>query len=304
MTLGLLVAGFAVGLLAKRLRWVDPATPQWLNHFIINLALPAMILLKVPTLVLDGNALVPVAAAWLVILSSAGVLLILARYYRWSPDILGALLLVVPLTNSAYLGLPLLNALTSDVMVAYGAFYDQFGNFLALSVYAPAVIALVGNDTIDGRSRVRARDVVLRMMSFIPFPVLVVSVAFLDANSLPDWSLPGLELLAATMGPLAAFIVGFSLRFSVPASLQVPLAAGLCLRLVFAPALVWIVAAPLPLAPPAVAASVLQAAMPSMITAGLIGIAAGYSERLIVAMLSLSTVLSLITLSGLFRVLS
>ncbi len=53
-------------------------------------------------------------------------------------------------------------------------------------------------------------------------------------------------------------------------------------------------------AEPAVTASVLQAAMPCMITAGLVGIAAGFSERLIIAMLSVSTLLSVVTLGTLF----
>jgi len=41
--------------------------------------------------------------------------------------------------------------------------------------------------------------------------------------------------------------------------------------------------------------SVLQAAMPCMITAGLVGIAAGFSERLIVALIAYSTLIGLIT---------
>jgi predicted permease len=66
---------------------------------------------------------------------------------------------------------------------------------------------------------------------------------------------------------------------------------------------VWAAASLVPVAADAVTASVLQAAMPCMITAGLVGIAAGFSERLIVAMLSLSTALSVLTLGVLFWVL-
>ncbi|MFK8032321.1 MAG: AEC family transporter [Gammaproteobacteria bacterium] len=303
MTFVLLSAGFVAGLLASRFRWVGASTPQYLNAFIINVALPAMILLKVPGLVLDANALVPVASAWLVILGSALAVWILSRIYKWSNRITGALLLVVPLSNSAYLGLPLLNVFTNDVVVAYGALYDQFGNFLALAIYAPIVVAIWGGQN-SGAETVNVSNVVRKMFSFVPFPVLLVAVGLMTSETLPDWSVQPLELLAATMGPLAAFIVGFALRFSIPVSLRTPLVSGLVLRLLAAPALVWLVACFLPLAEPAVTASVIQSAMPSMITAGLVGIAAGFSERLIVAMLSASTLLSVVTLSGVFWLLS
>lgn len=303
MTFVLMAAGFIVGLLASRFRWVGASTPRYINNFIINIALPAMILLKVPALILDANALVPVASAWLVILGSALAIWALGKLNNWPENITGALLLVVPLSNSAYLGLPLLNLFTNDAVVAYGALYDQFGNFLALAVYAPIVIAVWGRQQ-DGSGALNVRRIVQKMFGFAPFPVLLIAVAFMTADTLPDWSVRPLEMLAATMGPLAAFIVGFALRFSVPASLRGPLACGLVVRLLAAPALVWLIARLLPLAEPAVTASVLQAAMPSMITAGLVGIAAGFSERLIVAMLSASTLLSAVTLSLAFWMLT
>ncbi len=302
-----LAAGFVAGLLAKRYRWVGESTPHYLNTFIINVALPAMILLKVPALVLDANALVPVASAWLVILVTASLVWLLGRLNNWPATTVGALMLVVPLTNSAYLGLPLLNAFTNDAVVAYGAFYDQFGNFVALAVYAPIVVALSGGDQNAADKPTGTMTLLTgalrRLFTFTPFPVLLVATLLMSADTLPDWSQTPLSLLASVMGPLAAFIVGFSLRFTVPRSLRGPLFTGLLLRLMFAPMLVWGVATLFPVTRDATTASVLQAAMPSMITAGLVGIAAGFSERLIVAMLSLGTLLSVLTLGVLFTIL-
>jgi len=132
--------------------------------------------------------------------------------------------------------------------------------------------------------------------------VLVIAATLMSDDKLPGWSLSPLKLLAASMGPLAAFSIGFSLQFKIPSSLKTPLTAGLILRLLVAPALVYSATQFFLLSGPAVTASVVQAAMPSMITAGLIGIAAGYSQKLIIAMLGVSTLLSLVTLSALFTV--
>ncbi len=134
MTFALMAAGFVAGLLVARFFSLSHTAPERINVFIINVALPAMILLKVPSLVIDANALVPVASAWLVILGTALIICVLAKINNWPASTLGALLLVVPLTNTAYLGLPLMNALSNDTVVAYGALYDQFGTFLGLAL--------------------------------------------------------------------------------------------------------------------------------------------------------------------------
>ncbi|MEM7081409.1 MAG: AEC family transporter [Pseudomonadota bacterium] len=294
MTFTLLAVGLAFGLLARRFRWVGPSTPQRINTFIINAALPAVILLKVPALALDFNAIAPVAAAWGVILFSAAVVWICSRALGWSSNVTGALLLVAPLSNSAYLGVPLLDALFDDTVVAYGAFYDQFGNFLALVIYASIVIALYSQ--VPGERAVdRLFRMVRQVITFVPFPVLMVAIFLMDATTLPAIVVGPLSVLGSLMGPLAAFIVGFALRFRVPQSLRLPLSIGVLTRLILAPLLVYGVARTLDVSAPAMTASVMQAAMPSMITAGLIGIKAGFSERLIVAMLSVTTVLSVLT---------
>lgn len=308
MHFALLAAGLIAGLLAARYRLVGSAAPQRINTFIINIALPAMILLSVPALRLDASAMVPVAASWSVILGSALAVWSLGTYRGWSRQSMGALLLVVPLTNSAYLGLPLLNVLTNDTVTAYGAFYDQLGNFLALSLYAPLVVAVYAN-TDDSDHAFSLGRTLKTLLSFVPFPVLLLSVLFLSADTLPGWTRAPLSMLASLMGPLAAFIVGFSLKFSVPKTLWEPLVAGLGLRLILGPLIaLLVVSAMRPHAPgmvePVLVASVLQAAMPSMITAGLMGIAAGFSERLIIAMISLSTLLSVGTLTALFLILT
>lgn len=306
MTFALLAAGLVAGMLAARFRWAGTAAPQRINAFIINIALPAMILLKVPGLELNAHAAVPVLAAWGVISVSAFCVWSLGRFYRWDRSITGALLLVVPLTNSAYLGLPLLNVFFDDVVVAFGAFYDQFGNFVALSVYAPIVAAVYANPD-DENVEHRApgfTGVLVKLFSFAPFPVLLICVVFLSEGMIPDWTKPVLGALAALMGPLAAFIVGYSLKFTVPRSLRVPLFYGLGLRLLVGPVIAWGIVVLLGNSAPALTASVLQAAMPTMITAGLVGIAAGFSERLIVAMISISTLLSVASLTALFAVFS
>lgn len=293
MMLALLLGALVLGWFARRYTSLPADAPMALNTYIINIALPAMILLKVPLLQLNAEALVPVISALIVILGSAALVLLLARRLQWSPEILGASLLVVPLSNSAYLGLPLLDALRGAEVVAYGALYDQFGNFLALAIYAPFVIALIGT----GEQGIGVKQVLFRLITFVPFPALMLALFVLTPETIPDAVVPALTFLSKTMAPIAAFIVGFALRFAVPLTLIQPLVIGMSIRLLIAPVAVWFVTDALGVGGSAQIASVLQAGMPCMITAGLMGIAAGFSERLIVAMLAYST------LFGIFSVM-
>ncbi len=295
MALTLLGAGLLAGLIVRRLRWFDAAAPDRINAFIIYLALPALILLRVPSLELERAALLVVGCAWLVILGSAALVLLAARALRWPREVTGALLLVVPLSNSAYLGLPLIDALLAPEALPYAILYDQLGNFMALAVYASVVIAMWGGHG----PRPTASGVLRRVVSFPPFVAVLVAL-FLMPATLPDWAHGPLALLAATMGPLAMFIVGLQLELRVSRELRGPLVFATLARLLVAPLIVVAAAALLPLDGVAYHATLAQSAMPPMITAGLMGMAAGFSRPLIVAVLGVATLASAATLLALF----
>lgn len=283
-----LAAGFMAGVVARRVLPLPAAAPDAINTYIIYLALPAVILLRVPTLTLDANALVPVGMAWLVILGSAAAVLAIARRHGWPAEITGALLMVVPLSNSAYVGIPVIDAVTSGAATSYAILYDQLGSFVALSIYGSIVMAVFG-----GSQEVSVASVIRRIALFPPFVVLLLALA-MPPDVLPAAALSALEMLGYTMGPSAMFIVGLQLELTVVPALRRPLLIGLFLSLVFAPALA--LGAMFTLGGgEAARAAALQAAMPPMITAALLAMAAGFSRPLTIAMVGLGSLCSLIT---------
>jgi len=95
------------GLLLRRLPVFPADTDRSLNLYVIYIALPALILLQVPTLHFSSQMLVTVIMPWLTVFVSAGLTLLLCRLMRWSRETTGALLLVVPLGNTSFLGIPM-----------------------------------------------------------------------------------------------------------------------------------------------------------------------------------------------------
>ncbi|MEM6640678.1 MAG: AEC family transporter [Pseudomonadota bacterium] len=284
-----LAAGFTLGLLARWRVALPDGAPELINRYIIFIALPAMILLRVPSLQVDSAALIPVGLAWLAIGSSALIIAMLARRRAWPRDVTGALMMVIPLSNTAYVGIPVIDALTNGAATQYAILYDQLGSFLALTLYGGLVIAVYGS-----AGAARPVEVIRRIVLFPPFIALVVALV-LPGHVMPENLSRVLDLPAATMGPAAMFIVGQQLDLKVPQALRRPLAAGLTVKLLVAPGLVVLASSFVMARGPSTTAAVLQAAMPPMITAALMGMAAGFSRPLIIAAVGIGSIASLLT---------
>ena len=276
-------------------RWLEPppgaaAGTDWV---VLNLAFPALVLATIPGLELDRTALVPVAVAWSIVVVSALVVWVVATRAGWSRQVTGALLLVVPLGNTSFLGFPAVEALLGPEGLPTAVLYDQLGTFLALSTYGAVIAARYGGSEAaspGGAAMLR------RTVSFPPFVALVVAFA-LRGVALPGSLTSAFDVLAASLTPLAMVGIGLRLsqrRLSVPDG---PVVLGLGLRLFVLPAAVLAVAV-------VVGGrssiewdvSVLESATPPMITAGILATAAGLDEDTVTSLVGLGVVIALFTL--------
>lgn len=279
----------ACGVVAGRTRAVPDGTAAVLDRLVIVLALPGLVLARVPDLDLDATTVVPVAVAWGQLLFLVGLVLLLARALGWSRLTTGTMLLCVPLGNTSFLGIPAVEALLGSEHVAYAIVYDQLGSFLALSTWGALVAARYG-----GGARPTVTTVLRRIATFPPFVALVVAV-MVRFTGLPAAVEEVAELLGATLTPLAMLAIGLRLRLP-PRSRTGPLAAGLVLRMAVAPAAVLGVAALVGGVGVAWDTAVLEAAMPPMVTAGIVATDAGLDDQLATALVGGGILLALVSL--------
>lgn len=283
--LGLLVAGVVAG----RTGAVPDRTATVLDRVVIVLALPGLVLARVPELQLDAATLVPIGVAWGQLVVLAAVVALLARVLRWSPVVTGTMLLCVPLGNTSFLGFPAVEALLGPDHLPFAIVYDQLGSFLAVSTWGAFVAARWGDGdapTVAGVTR--------RIVTFPPFVALVVAVVA-RFTGLPGPVTEVAELLGATLTPLTMVAIGLRLRVPDLGSLPT-VATGLGLRLVLAPAAVLGIAVLVGASGTAWEAATLEAAMPPMVTAGIIAIDAGLDERLAAALTGGGILVALATL--------
>ncbi len=104
---------------------VFPAgTDKSLNLYVIYIALPALILQQVPKLHFSDQLFAPLLMPWLVIAVAALLVLLICRLLHWSKETAGALLLMVPLGNTGFLGLPMTERFFGQEALAYAVVYD------------------------------------------------------------------------------------------------------------------------------------------------------------------------------------
>jgi hypothetical protein len=284
---GLLGVGRLCSLLPVFPREADKA----LSQFVIHVSLPALILVQVRRLAIDATVLAPILMPWGMLVASAGIILLAARLFHWSRASTGALLLIVPLGNTSFLGIPMVELFLGPEAIPYAVVYDQLGSFLALATYGSVIVATYGPSPTPPS----AGAVMARVVSFPPSLALIVAIACRGAT-FPEALDGALQRLADTLVPVVMVAVGLQLRFRLAPAMLQQAAFGLAVKMLAAPALAlaatWSIAA----GSLAVRTSVLEAGMPPQISAGAVAIAAGLEPQLVGAMVGIGILIAPLTL--------
>jgi len=286
----LTISFLLMGMGLRRLPHFPKDTAQVLNLFAMTLSLPALVLLKVPHLHFSADILVPVIMPWAMLAISALMILLLGKLLHWEKEIIGVLLLLIPLGNTSFFGIPMVQAFFGESGIPYAVLYDQLGSFLALATYGAVVLALYGSG-----GKPTAASVFTRVVTFPPFIALILALA---CRSLifPAPLLALLNGLAATLVPVVMVAVGFQLTLRLSPEVIQPLGAGLIIKLAVAPLLALLFCRLLGLNSLAAQVAVFEAGMPPMVSAGALAIMAGLSPRLTAALIGLGIILSFLTL--------
>lgn len=287
-----------IGVILRRLPRFHAETGNVLSLFVIYVSLPAVVLLKIPELEFSRALLVPTLMPWAMLLLTSLAILLLARIFAWSRPITGCLLLLVPLGNTSFLGIPMVNAFFGEQAISYAVIYDQLGSFLALATYGTVVLAIYGG----GTGQPTWSEVGFKIITFPPFISLILAVA-LKTLVYPAVVVTILKALGGTLVPVVMIAVGFQLTIRISREAVAPLGFGLALKLVAAPLAALAICRLLGLDGVAVDVAIFEAGMPPMVSAGALAILAGLSPPLTAALVGLGIVLSFVTLPGLFYLL-
>jgi malate permease and related proteins len=290
LTMVLMLAGAGVGVWSER-RYPSQAIAlaRRLLLVILYVLVPFVIFFNLAraSISLD-NALGIVLGLINLAIVSAIVWFAATRFLRLAPVQTGAVVVSVLVANTAYLGYPLTVALLGHDHLSTGVLYDVLVSGPALMLGAFAVAAAFGNRAGEG---VKAR---LRTFLTRNPPLYAAVLGLLVPNALaPTFLVDFSQVLAVAILPIGFFAVGATLaegaehgELPFPPPVSPPVALAVSGRLLLAPALLMLLAAPVIDLPSAYR---LMSAMPTGINALVVSHAYGLDSRTVAESITWST---------------
>lgn len=270
-----LIAGY----IFSKTKYANPNIPLILNKAVIYFSLPAMILLQIPKLSIDMDSMIPIIVAWGVMTISAIIVHFACKFFGFSREITGALLLVTVFGNTSFLGIPVVSSYYGEDMIPYIIVYDQVGTFLLLAIYGTFIVSYYSST-----SKLNVMMVLKKLFTFPPFVFLIIAFMLQDIKY--AFAIEYLLSIAgATIVPFAVLAVGLQLQLKLPPEYIKPFSVSLFIKLLIAPILAYIICTLAGWEGTIVKVSIMEAGMGPMITAGAMASMAGLAPRLSSAIL-------------------
>jgi hypothetical protein len=100
----------AIGMALRKFRRIPDNAHTTINAFIINVALPALILQQIHSVQLDPGLVYAVLMPWFLFAASAALFWTVGRQFDLPPTTTGALAVVGGLGNTSFIGLPMIES--------------------------------------------------------------------------------------------------------------------------------------------------------------------------------------------------
>ena len=258
-----------------------------------------MALYHLPEIKLSWDLLYPASVAYVGFLAAAAIFIPLGRYFGWSNKLIGCLLLTAGLGNTSFVGIPVIQALYGDEGIKTLIIVDIPGTVVVLS--SLGMITAISYS--KGKSS--AKSILLNLFKFPPFVAFIIGLIMLLFNlHFPIEIKDVLGKIMATISPLALVSVGFQLKIERRSKHWKFLGLGLFYCLIIWPVLCFILyclvfdQTGLP-----IKVSIMEAAMPPMITGAIVAAQYGLKPRLANMMIGVGIPISFLTMAIWYSIL-
>jgi malate permease and related proteins len=285
----LLIACLLLGVVVARVAKTPPTLAAGLNWWVINIALPALVLHLIPQLHFTSDMWLLVVSQWLVFAVAWILFAVLGKALHWSSERIGALTLVCGLGNTAFIGYPMIEALRGQQGLVLAAVADQPGCFVMLAVGGAIVTSVYSG------GRIHAGEIAKRVLLFPSFVALLVGTAMGVLGGWPVAVDSILNRVGDTLVPLALFSVGLQVRMQFTYEQLGATGLGLLYKLALAPLFVYGLGVASSIGGLTLTISVLQSAMAPMISAAILAEQHDLEPRLANLVLVTGIVLSFVT---------
>lgn len=259
----IIILCFLAGVAFRKSKTLPPDAHKSINAWIIYIALPALSFKYLPHISWTSHLIFPAVAPILVWLFAWVLITVYSRINNLNKATTGGLKLVSGLSNTSFIGFPLIMAYFSDKELAIAIICDQI-TFSILATFG-VLVAIRSSE----KQKVSIGLLLKKAFSFPPLIACVLSLTlphFVDISFLD----PLFDKLSITVGPLALFSIGLQLKFGGWFAQLKLIRIALFYKLILAPALIFLIAILLQLNGIISKITVFEMAMPSQLTSAVI----------------------------------
>ena len=282
--------GFCIlaGFIFRRRNIVPTDAHKAINAWIINIALPAVSFKYLPAITWTNDLLLPALSPIILFIGALLFTRLISIWLKPNRANTGVLQLTSGLSNTSFVGFPLIVAYFSEKELSIAIIADQV-TFLLFSTAGILIAAKAG-----GKSQITAAQLAKKILLF---PPLLGCVAALTIPHLVDVSplQPFFNILATTVAPLALFSIGLQLSFKGWQQEVKPIAAVLAYKLFIAPLLILSIVLLLGLKGIIPQIAVFEAAMPVLLSVGVLADTYHVNPKLASLIIGVSIMLAFIT---------
>ncbi|QSB28280.1 AEC family transporter [Flavobacterium sp. CLA17] len=290
----------SLGLLLQRVKQFPSHIYKILNKIVIYLCLPAITLYHIPKIKWNPELLFPIGAGWICFLLAFIFFHFLGRRMGWSNKLIGCMILTAGLSNSSFLGYPIIEALFGKKGLETAVLVDQPGTFVVVSTLGIFVAAFYSKGTPD------ALGILKKVALFPPFLTFVLACLMnVFQFEFKEDLQPVLLKIGSFVTPLALLSVGLQLTFDRKSRHWKFLRLGLFYKLIFAPLVILVLyVVILKQHSEGIKITIMEMAMAPMITGAILASTYGLKPKLSSMMIGFGIPVSFVTLAVWYFIVS
>lgn len=224
-----------LGLALQRVKLVPYTFHKVLNKIAVNFCLPALALFYIPKIHWNNELLYPIGAAWIGFGASFLFFNFLGKKLGWSRKLTGCLILTAGLSNTSFVGFPIISAIYGAEGMKTAIMIDQPGSFVVLSTLGVVVATMYSKGVTD------FGQIFKKVLLFPPFLTFLLACAMNVFNvDFVDVVQDVVHGLGSLITPLALISVGLQLNFDRRSAHWRFLGLGLLFKLILMPALFYV----------------------------------------------------------------
>lgn len=285
-----------LGILARLTGLVKEQDNRILSRFVFNITLPFLVFLAMfrqhPTIIYLKISLL----TWLLLGIFTIFLFYIGKLFIKDKRRLGVLILTAVGGNTAFLGYAVIHSLTGNTGMPIAVVYDQFGNGVFIYTVLLALISDLAEKSFSWKT-------LFTSVLTPPFIALIIGLILPMSLTFPNFVLNAFEMIGNITTPLMMLIVGMNLTKPVRLHSIPLLSTSALIKLLVMPAAMYLLVSifRFPTLPQKI--TILQSAMPSMMTSVVFSQLYGLDESLAAQIVFGTTFISFFTLPFIWSIL-